>query len=70
MIPLHYYFAQSLCAHSQVIGAPVAEWLTSLTLNPQAVTNVGSKPICVILATCPDITLAFERDVNQQLVLC
>ena len=28
-------------------GAPVAEWLASLTPNQQAVTNVGSKPICV-----------------------
>ena len=33
------------------------------------VTNVGSKLMCHMLGTCPDMTLAVEKDVKQQLVL-
>ena len=51
-------------------GAPVAEWLGSLTPNQQAVTNVDSKLMCHILGTCPDMTLAVERDVKQQQLVC
>ena len=31
----------------KLIGTIVAEWLATLTPNQQAVTNVGSKLICV-----------------------